>query len=56
MKKAQKPLKLYKKVVSDLSVVAKGGLVRQEKQAPIGMPTNNDTMCYICPDNQGTNW
>ena len=56
MKKVRKPLKLYKKVVSDLSVVAKGGLARQDKQGPDGLPTNNDTMCYVCPDNQDNTW
>lgn len=55
MNKVKKTLHLYKKVVSDLSVVAKGGL-RQVQQGPDGLPTNNDTMCYICPDNQNHTW
>jgi hypothetical protein len=54
MKKSQKTLHLYKKVVSDLSVVPKGGLAR--KESPTTRPTNGNTMCYICPDHQNHTW
>lgn len=54
MNKVKKTLHLYKKVVSDLSEVAKGGLRREVGGS--NFPTNNNTMCYICPDNQNHTW
>jgi len=55
MKKVKKTLHLYKKVVSDLSGEVKGGLVRQVKGSG-DFPTNDNTMCDICPDHQNNNW
>jgi hypothetical protein len=49
MKKNIKQLNLYKKAVSDLSTQTIGGL---QKESPTGPPTNGNTMCYVCPDNQ----